>query len=206
MNLLNNQIYDHIEPSEQDEVFGWHSNSLLFKELIEETKPTTILEVGTWLGASAINMAKLTQELNLKTKIYCIDTWLGAEEFWTWLKDTPERNLKLKNGYPQVYFDFLSNVVKHNVENIIIPVPNTSYIGSLILKHYKVQAELIYIDGSHEYIDVKNDIISYTDLLQSGGIMFGDDYTFPGVSKAVEETLKDKVEIVENNFWVYRKI
>jgi hypothetical protein len=80
-------------------------------------------------------MANLCQELSLNTKIYCVDTWLGAEEFWTWLKDTPEKDLKLKNVYSQVYFKKVpANVVEHNVQNMIVPIPNTSHIASIILK------------------------------------------------------------------------
>lgn len=206
MNLINNNIYIDIKPSGNQQVPGWHSDSTIFRELIERTKPKTIIEVGTWLGASAINMAKITKELKLDTKIYCVDTWLGAEEFWTRLNNTSERNLKLKNGYPQVYFDFLSNVVEHNVQDVIIPIPNTSYVGSFILKHYNIQAELIYIDGSHEYVDVKTDIISYKELLKPEGIMFGDDIAhFAGVKQAVDEVLKDEAQTVQTDFWVYQK-
>ncbi len=204
-NIINSNVYEDIEPSGNENVQGWNSYSSCFEKLIEQTKPKTIIEVGSWLGASAINMAKITKQLNLDTKIYCVDTWLGAEEFWTWANNTPERNLKLKNGYPQVYFDFLSNVVQHKVQDTIIPIPNTSYIGYKILKHYNVNADLIYIDGSHEYIDVKNDIVSYLELLNFDGIMFGDDIHWSGVKQAVDETLNNKFEVFENNFWIYKK-
>jgi hypothetical protein len=206
MNTINKNIYNEILPSGIEQVPGWQSYSPVFKQLIEQVKPKVIIEVGTWLGASAINMAKITKELNLNTKIYCVDTWLGAEEFWTHNKHTPERDLKLKNGYPQIYFDFISNVKQHNVEDIITPIPNTSYIGSLILKHYNIAADLIYIDGSHEYIDVKNDINTYMQILNPGGIMFGDDYVdcWPGVRRAVKETLTNNFQVLENIFWVHR--
>jgi predicted O-methyltransferase YrrM len=205
MNLINNNVYKNIQPSGNKHVQGWQSYSPCFQALVEQTKPKTIIEVGSWLGASAINMAKITKQLNLDTKIYCVDTWLGAPEFWTWGNNTPDRDLKIKNGYPQVYFDFLANVVEHNVQDVIIPIPNTSYIGYMILKHYNISADLIYIDGSHEYVDVKNDIVCYLELLNSNGIMFGDDYaSWPGVNKAVNETLTNKFQVVENNFWIYK--
>jgi predicted O-methyltransferase YrrM len=204
MNTIGVNVYEGITPATNDTVFGWNSDNPIFEKLIEQTKPSCIIEVGTWLGASAIHMAKITKKLNLNTKIYCIDTWLGAEEFWTRFKDTPERDLRCKNGYPQVYFDFLSNVVKHEVQDIIIPIPNTSFVGSKILSHLGVRADLIYIDGSHEYEDVKLDIVSYQGLLTPGGIMFGDDIRWEGVRKAVDETLKDRVDIIEDNHWVLK--
>lgn len=205
MNSINDCIYDGIEASGIDYIPGWNSYSNAFRELIEKTRPKTIIEVGTWLGASAINMAKITKELNLETKIYCVDTWLGAEEFWTRLADTPDRDLKLKNGYPTVYNDFLANVVQHNMQDTIIPIPNTSSIGYHILKHYNICADLIYIDGSHTYEDVKSDIGSYTKLLAPGGIIFGDDIGWSGVRKAIDDILANNYDILENNFWVHKK-
>lgn len=200
-------LYEGILPSKNKNVFGWNSYSDIFRKLVEENRPSVVVEVGTWLGASAIHMAKVAKELSLNTKMYCVDTWLGAQEFWTWAAGTPERNLKLKNGYPQVYFDFLSNVVEHGVQDVIVPVPNTSFVGSLVLGSMGVRADLIYIDASHEYVDVKNDIASYMPLLKSGGIMFGDDMNggWPGVMRAVNESFGGNLQVYQNNFWIYRK-
>lgn len=198
-------LYEGIEPSGSKEVFGWHSDSQIFSGLIRETKPKTIIEVGTWLGASAINMARETRSAGLDTTIYCVDTWLGAEEFWTRWSHTPERDLRCRNGMPQVYYSFLSNVVEHGMQDIIVPVPNTSHIGSMILKHNGVQAELIYIDGSHEYEDVKRDIKDYMPVLASGGVMFGDDMNWYDVRAAVEDSFGKSFDLVEDNFWVFRK-
>jgi len=198
-------LYEGVSPSGIRDVFGWNSRSHVFARLIGETKPNTIIEVGTWLGASAINMAEETRKAGLETKIYCVDTWLGAEEFWTRWADTPERDLKCRNGLPQVYFDFLSNVVEHGVQDMIVPVTNTSHIGSMILKHRGVEAQLIYIDGSHEYEDVRRDIQDYMPILTSGGVMFGDDMGWKEVREAVEDSLGESFEMVEDNFWVFRK-
>lgn len=202
MNLLNQNIYEGITPSGKNEIPGWNSYHSIFKNLIQEVKPKIIIEVGTWLGASAINMAKISKSLGLETKIFCVDTWLGAQEFWTWGKDTPDRDLKLKNGYPQVYFDFLSNVVQHEVQDRIIPVPCTSSIGRIVLEHYGIKADLAYIDGSHEYLDVKVDIANYLTILNSDGVIFGDDLNWPGVNQAVNESFKSYKTL--DPFWIHR--
>jgi hypothetical protein len=193
--------YDGILASGDRNVFGWNSYSSIFNKLISQVRPSVIIEVGSWLGASAIHMAKCCRSLSLDTKIYCVDTWLGAEEFWNSYSSTNERNLKLKNGYPQVYFDFLANVVEHEVQDMIIPVPNTSHIGSMILQKRGVLSELIYIDGSHDYVDVLGDIKDYYKLLLPGGVMFGDDIGWDGVRSAVKDSNK-KFEIYEDSFWV----
>jgi len=205
MNIITKDIYNNFEPLPED-IRGFNSDSEVFGILVEKVKPRVIIEVGTWKGASAINMANHTKRLNLKTDIYCVDTWLGAEEFWTSLKDYEDRNLVVKNGYPQIYYQFLSNVFHSNNTDIIIPVPNTSFIGSKILKHMGVRAQLIYIDGSHEYEDVITDIRCYKELLDDGGIIFGDDFGYHGVNRAVRERLpQNEIEIYNNNWWIHQK-
>jgi hypothetical protein len=200
MNKIGDKVFEGIQSSGAASVQGWNSNQPLFRELIEKTRPAVIIEVGTWLGASAIHMAGICRELGLQTTIYCVDTWLGAEEFWTSQADTEERDLRQKNGYPQVYFDFLANVVQHGCQDMIVPIPNTSTIGSIILQHRRVLAELIYIDGSHVYEDVKADILAYKKLLAPRGLMFGDDLSWESVELALKEVCPNHRGV--GNFWL----
>jgi len=124
MNTIDKHIYENLNLLPED-LQGWNGHAPIFKEFIEKIKPTHIIEVGTWKGMSAINMAKTVKDLSLDTKITCVDTWLGALEFWSKNSQTPDRNLLLKNGYPQIYYQFLSNVVHNKVEDIITPFPIT---------------------------------------------------------------------------------
>lgn len=209
MNKIDKSIYDNLELLPID-VSGWNGNSPAFKKLIEQVKPSVIIEVGTWKGQSTINMGKIIKELNLDSKIYCVDTWLGAIEFWTNLSETGERNIKQKNGYPQIYYQFLSNVVHSNLQDIILPIPNTSENGFRYLEYNKITSSLIYIDASHEEDDVYRDLVNYYKILNDGGIMFGDDYQrdWPGVINSVNKFTEEneiKLEILENNFWVIKK-
>ena len=212
MNSIGQNIYEGLELLPED-LHGWNSESEIFGRMVFHTGPKAIIEVGTWKGGSAIRMARWCATYKLQTQIYCIDTWLGAAEFWTGeLARTPERNLLLKNGYPQIYYQFLSNVVHNGLQDYIIPIPVPSSIGVKILKAQGVKADLIYIDGSHEYDDVYADLNSYSELLNPGGVMFGDDYySFADVGRAVNDfvatqkaqDIKKKLEIVNENFWVY---
>jgi hypothetical protein len=199
MNSIGTHIYDNLTLLPED-LQGWNYKHSIFEELIRQTQPKVIIEVGTWKGASAITMGTICKALGLQTTIYCIDTWLGALEFWAGEHSTAkERDLMLKNGYPQIYYQFISNVVHAGLQDIIIPVPNTSLTGARILKD--VKAELIYIDGSHEYEDVKADIAAFKPLCT--GIMFGDDYGWPFVKAAVDESLQ--VNVIDKNYWIYNK-
>lgn len=209
MNHINEDIYSMFDLLPMD-LHGWNGNNKIFKEFIEQIEPTTIIEVGTWKGLSAITMGNAVKKLKLNTKIYCVDTWLGAIEFWTTEKSTSERNLRNKNGYPQIYYQFLSNVVHNNLEDVILPFPNTSENGYRYFKYHNIKAQMIYIDASHEEDDVYRDLNNYYDLLENNGILFGDDYQkdWPGVINSVNKFAEEKnlpLEIISNNFWVLKK-
>lgn len=208
MNLIDKNIYNEFTPLPED-TSGWNGNSEVFVKLITEIKPKTIIEVGSWKGQSAINMGKTTKELGLNTTIHCVDTWLGAIEFWSELKATEERNLLLRHGYPQIYYQFLSNVIHNGLQDTILPFPNTSENGFRYFRDIKMTADLIYIDASHEEEDVYKDVNNYFTLLNNGGIIFGDDYvSWVGVKKSIDRFVKEKnltLEVLENNFWVIKK-
>ena len=51
--------------------------------------------------------------------------------------------------------------------------------------------DFIYIDGSHDEEDVASDLRGYWGLLREGGVLFGDDYDWPGVKAAVDRFAGD---------------
>ena len=184
---------------------GWHGNDVLFRELIDKYNPETIIEVGSWKGQSAINMALHCKENKRDTIIYCVDTWLGSSEFLTYNKDKGGRGLHHKNGYPNVYYQFLSNVVHKGVQNYITPLPNTSYVGSRVFEYYGIKGDMIYIDASHEEEAVYNDMYYYWPLVKQGGILFGDDYVQEGVANAVKRFCNEqelKYTVRNHYFWI----
>jgi predicted O-methyltransferase YrrM len=203
---------DNFIPWPQD-LRGWNGDRRTFKELIDEIDPKIIIEIGSWKGQSTVTMAKACKP---DVKIYCIDTWLGSHEFRTNKKlYGGEFDLMELHGYPQVYYQFLSNIVHNGVLDKIEVVPATSENAA---PHMPI-ADLIYVDGQHTYKGVKEDLENFWPKLREGGIMFGDDYVEPtekrvednfqaGVKKAVNEFAgmnNLKVEVRENNFWIIRK-
>jgi hypothetical protein len=208
MNFINKNIYENLDLWPQD-LDGWGGNDAIFEEMINLSKPTTIVEIGSWKGQSTINMGKCLCKTGLtNSKIYAIDTWLGASEFWTTHKDTPERNLYFKNGYPQIYYQFLSNVVHNNLQDIIIPITNTSLTGLKILKFHGIKPDLVYIDASHEEEDVYADLKLSFPMVEKG-IVFGHDYDWcAGVKGAVDRFAHENNLTLESKaaFWFIKKI
>lgn len=125
-------------------------------------------------------------------------------------QDNPTSVLKRERGYPMLYQQFLYNVAKAGRQETIIPIVQTSVNAARLLRAHQVQADLIYIDGSHEGMDPFFDIKEYWPILKRGGTMFGDDWGFPDVKASVfrwlcEAKLWSRFELVDDNFWIIRK-
>ena len=189
-----------------EKIRGWTGTHPFLTEIIEQVKPTTIIEIGSYTGQSAITMAKATKRLNLGTKIICIDTWLGSPEHW---RNDKCNDLALfeyfENGTSVMYDQFIINMILNEVDDIVVPIPNTSKNAFHILQWKSVTADLIYVDGSHDRQDVYDDIISYSQLLNADGFLFGDDYRSwksvrEGAHEAAEK-LNGTLTVHQDHFW-----
>ncbi len=166
---------------------GWRgSTHPLLDAAIRALRPATIIEVGVWKGRSVIHMAKLAQSLGLRPRIYAVDTWLGSPEHW--INDAYRDDLHLRHGYPSLYETFLKNVLAEGVETLVEPVPMPSETAAVVFKRKGVTADLIHIDGGHEYESVWRDLNQYFPLLAEGGVIVGDDYDngWKGVTRAFD--------------------
>ena len=190
---------------------GWNGNAPLFARLIEEVDPAIAIEVGSYKGQSAINIAGRMAARREDAQLICVDTWLGSLDWWLTPNSEAFVGMQMQNGYPTVYWQFLANIVHAGLQEVVVPFPATSTIAARWLLLRQVKADLIYIDVSHEENDVYMDIVYYWQTLRPGGVMFGDDYRsdfYPGVVRAVaafagEQGLQP--EIVDGQFWVLKK-
>lgn len=190
-------------------LWGWGSEDPNFATMIDAVQPGLIVEVGSWKGASAIHMAKLLSARSLKGHILCIDTWLGGLEIWTTRDDKNFfPSLNLHHGYPQLYFQFLANVMHVGFQDLITPFPVTSTIGVRWMQLHQIKADLIYIDASHDEADVYADVVNYWDVLNPGGALFGDDFhKWEGVRRAVRRFAAERsIEFqARGRQWVFMK-
>lgn len=174
---------------------GWGSDHPILPWTIEQLKPNLIIEVGSWKGRSAINMAKKLESLGIDGEILCIDTWLGSPEHWL-AEDWGWDSLRMSNGRPNLYDTFMNNVVANQCEKYITPFSLTSEAAYFVLQKLSIKSSMIYIDAGHEYESVTKDIEMYWQLLEEGGVMILDDYiSWGGVTKAVNEfALKNDIQ------------
>jgi hypothetical protein len=159
-------------------------------------KPVLGIEVGSFLGYSAIHFAKHLKKHNPDSKLICIDTWLGSYEHYLFSKNgnhgwDKKDYMQWKHGQSSLYHKFISNVILHDVQDIIIPLPFPSTTGFKILNHvfnsHNVKADFAYIDGSHEEDEVYVDLYNYYHLLDKNGILCGDDWAWDSVRGDVQK-------------------
>lgn len=168
---------------------GWNSHHVYLAEAIEIIRPKVVIEIGVWKGGSTIRMAQKIKELEIDATVISVDTWLGSWEHW----EQPQffADLLFDNGYPSIYNTFMTNVVESEVQDYIVPLPLDSANAAFVIQRKGIVADIIHIDGGHDYKAVIDDMQRWWELLRSGGMLIMDDYdpegrVWPSVRDAVD--------------------
>lgn len=151
----------------------------MFKKAIDRINPKLIVEVGSFVGESAIFMAEHLKATKRSAAILCIDTWMGGIDHW----EKRPADLKFWFGRPSLYYQFIANVMQKGHSDMILPLSLDSLNGARLLKLLKIVPDLVYVDASHEQGDALRDYEAYWELIPKGGGLLVDDLTgwFPGV-------------------------
>lgn len=132
-------------------------------ELEAQGVPGDLLEVGSYKGLSA-------SALGQAGHLVCVDTFQGGE-------DLPEHNSRHE-------FDEGMDLMDLHPE--VRQGPSASILPELFREGR--QFRLIFIDGSHEYSNVVQDLDNAWKLLSPHGALVADDYVgFPDVKRACDE-------------------
>lgn len=119
--------------------------------------PLRILEIGSWMGSSAVGFARLFPNANIS----CIDAWEGGDR------------LNAKNN-PEKCFDKNTAVFGNRIRKL--KGTSSAMLAKLAADGEKF--DLIYVDASHYEDDVRSDTDLSWPLLNAGGVMIWDDYLF----------------------------
>lgn len=132
-----------------------------------------ILEIGSWVGASALSWAQgLKQHNQSKGTITCVDAWKPFFDRSLHHNDvyqTMEQALETETAY-QLFL--------HNVSTIPNSITcqhlrgKTDHILPLLRPN---TFDVVFIDADHAYTPVLKDIKHSLDLVKDGGIICGDD-------------------------------
>jgi Methyltransferase domain len=169
---------------------GWFGNAQQLDKFLQGKNIKTVIEVGSWLGASTRYIAASMADDGV---LYAIDTWLGSPQEAVHLQDS---------RLPYLYQLFLSNIKHAGLCHKVVPIRMTSQEASNALN---VKADLIYLDGAHDTQSVCNDILSWYPHLNPYGIICGDDWKWHSVRVAVSHCagILNKTIRVDDNLWWY---
>jgi hypothetical protein len=112
-----------------------------------------------------------------------------------------------EDGRPTVYYQFLANVIAENLTDTILPVSMSSIIGARFLQTFQFHPQLIYLDSAHEQGETLIELALYWNILQPGGVLFGDDWAWIAVRCDVKKFMYMKNLTIEHidAAWVIKK-
>eukprot|EP00996_Jenningsia_fusiforme_P000759 NODE_1687_length_1441_cov_35.250000_g1522_i0.p1 GENE.NODE_1687_length_1441_cov_35.250000_g1522_i0~~NODE_1687_length_1441_cov_35.250000_g1522_i0.p1 ORF type:complete len:373 (+),score=59.31 NODE_1687_length_1441_cov_35.250000_g1522_i0:107-1225(+) len=150
--------------------------------LIGFQKPQFVVEVGSFTGISSMTFGQaiINNGLRGKTFMMCIDTWLGDLNM-VLNKDTFASTMSWRAGEPELYEQWMANIVASNLTDVVLPLRQSSILGARFLKAVRWVADLIFLDSAHEVDETFNELVLYWDRLRAGGILLGDDYVWRAV-------------------------
>lgn len=145
----------------------------LLYDLAKKVKGGVIVEIGSWKGRSTSCLA-LGSKAGAGVKVYAIDPHTGS----------PEHQEAFK-GNVWTFDIFNENMKSAGVNDVVVPILQIAHEASKI---FNQKISLIFIDGAHEYEDVRKDFEDWFSKVDDGGIIaLHDTVGWDGPRKVVEE-------------------
>ena len=176
------------------DVYGFCDYVGLYRKAVEIfPSGSHFVEVGSFLGKSAVFMAVEIINSGKRIKFDCVDHWRGSEEHYD------NENIDTEN----LYENFLENI--QPVKGVINPVRAESVVASKL--HKPNSLDFIFIDASHDERSVREDLTYWMPRLKENGMIAGDDIDNEGVANAVKWFFDTgKLEIIGRQWLLARAL
>jgi hypothetical protein len=181
----------------------WTDPLEIFRALQEHEPVARYLEVGSWLGGSALRAA----EAFPTAEIVCVDAWLGSAEHWGQPEEESHDLCRCPaTGDPGIYAHFLANVAAHRAR--LVPLRLPSLTAAQLLRHHAIAADVIYLDAGHSREEVLLDCAHWWP--RATRWLLGDDWGDPrfGVADGVLDFMRQAripgraLQVIGGNFWL----
>lgn len=171
---------DHVDPRHS----GWHGHVFFAYDLVVNTKPEVIVELGTHKGHSFFSFSQAVKDNGLNSKLYAVDTWKGDE-------------------HAGFYGDEVYNVVQSVIEKYygaIYTCLKRKTFDEAVSDFEDNSIDILHIDGLHTYQAVKHDFENWLPKMKKNGVVLFHDIAVKekdfGVYRLWEE-LKRKYNFME---------
>ena len=156
-----------------------------------EGQDPTVVEIGTWLGKSAIVLGKAVQDRK-NAKVICIDPF-NAEG------DRGSRRVyeRIRRSMNQTLEEAcLQNIKENGVDGVVQLIKGYSHD---VVLSWNQPIDLLFIDGNHDYAAVRRDFDDWTRFLVRGGLLVMDDVypsgkVHPGPIRVVRESVANHLD------------
>jgi predicted O-methyltransferase YrrM len=194
-----------------------HTNLLTncIQAVVDLVRPKFWLEIGSMLGGSAIMTAKYFKKYKVDCKVICIDPFCGDVNMWCWEKDLKKKEawcfLGLESGFPTIRERFMANVLNASCDGLILPIQATGLIGIELIKRLYHEdritsmPNIIYLDSAHQEDETYLELERAWNILEPGGILFGDDWSWASVRNDVLK-FSEKIKVNEDNIIELQKL
>jgi predicted O-methyltransferase YrrM len=164
-------------------VQGWMTGSELAWLEEQATGRDLVIEIGSWRGRSSVALAAAG-------KLVCVDTFI----------DQPQETGSGADILP----DFMRAIGDDagHVTAIRGDVSDADFVEAL--EHqYGGEADVVFVDASHDEASVRRDIRTALRLVKPGGVVCGHDYSpaWPGVMAAVNDLVPGFQRAGDSIWW-----
>lgn len=152
---------------------GWFNHGQEVLRLLDVHRPRVVVELGTWLGASAIAMARSVRRWG--GTVTCVDTWAG---------DLDEQGRSPVDQTPMMILSCARTMVEAGINASVRLIPASTQAAA---ERWHGPIDFLYIDADHSHDGVLADLRAWVPHVRPGGVIAGDDYGhphFPGVATA----------------------
>jgi predicted O-methyltransferase YrrM len=168
------------------EIPGWMTERELRWLASRAARADTIIEVGSFLGRSTRILCE-----NCPGIVYAVDDWRGPRD----MKMEFSQQLNRQQRIAFLYDNFRKNLVGCDNLCAVVARHENPEFDSVI------QADLIFIDGSHKYSHVLRDIAYWRQFLKPEGLLCGHDSHSEDVMRAVYESFPEAKLVEGTTIW-----
>ena len=181
------------------DIEGWFNFQDVYDLAVQRAHDGAIfVEIGCWMGRSTAYLAQQILDSGKKITLYAVDMWQGSEEE---VHQNRIREIEQDGQTPMGMF--LRNMEECHVASVITPVRMNSHVAAR--EFQKGSVDFVFIDASHEYLDVCRDIDDWLPKVKPNGIIAGDDFGWEGVGRAVSSIFGDDLLLSDGPYksWIY---
>ena len=175
------------------DIQGWFDFENIYKRAIERaTDGALFVEVGAWRGSSTGFMANAIKRSGKEIGFHAVDTWRGSNEEY-------HRHAVAQAG-GDLFPEFWENMQRLEVQELVRPMQMHSVDAA---RHFERESiDFCYIDASHDYQSVRNDIRAWLPKIKRKGVIAGHDIDRVSVKAAIQDAIPwSQVEEIGSSWW-----